>query len=162
VELSSPATLQQIFQLILPYKIPPEVAWMVSLIQEVCKGWPYVCLLAAFVLVRGYDYLQGERIHSSSGRPLLYQIASHHLTQSIKGFFARPVAVLSFQPRYPGVHPSGIPGARPRSLLASPPSEMYRQIINSSICIMPKCPPQSSEDQRDTPLCSTAQRFDTW
>ena len=33
----------------------------------------------------------------------------------------------SFQPRYPGAHPSDVPDARPRSLLASPPSETYHQ-----------------------------------
>jgi hypothetical protein len=98
-------------------------------------------LLAAYVPVRGYDYLQGERIRSSSGRPLLYQTASHHLTQSTKGIFARPVAAPSFQPRYPGVHPMDVPDVRPRSLLASPPSETYHQINNSSIRITPKRPP---------------------
>ena len=39
-EHSSPATLQQIFQSIHPYKIPPDVAWTVSPIREACKVGP--------------------------------------------------------------------------------------------------------------------------
>ena len=103
-------------------------------------------LLAVHVRVRGYDYLQGDRIHSSSGRPLLYQTATHHITQSTEKItIARPVAVSTFQF-------INVPDSSIRSLPASPCSETHhRASISSSIRITPKRPPQSSEDQRDTP-----------
>ena len=126
VQHSSPAALQQIFQSIHPYNITPEVAWTVSPIWKVCKVGPAPRKISCLCSARGgggYEYLQGEKIRSYCGRPLLYQTASHHLTQSTKGIFARTVTAPSFQSRYPGTHPSDVPDARPRSLLASPPSE---------------------------------------
>ena len=86
---------------------------------------PATRLLAAFVQIKGYDYLH-EWIRYCSGRPLLSQMASHHCTQSTKGIFARPVAVPSFQPRYPVLQPIDVLDTRPRSLPASPPSETRR------------------------------------
>jgi hypothetical protein len=150
MEHSSPATLQQIFQSIHPYKITSVVAWAVSPIRKACIGRPCAPSISCLYTGKALRPSSRRRIRSSSGRPLFYQTASHHLTQSTKGIFARPVAVQPFQPTYPGVHSIDVPDARPRSLLAIPPSETYQQIKNSSIRITPTRAPQSSENQRLT------------
>ena len=147
VEHSSPATIQHIFRSIHPYKLPLVVAWTVSPSCEVCVGCRCAHLLGAFLWVRGYDYLQGGMICCSSGQPLLYHVASHHLTQLAKNILMRPVAVLSFQLRYQGLHPINIPDARPRSLQDRTSSKAHHHIIISSIRIMLKRTPHSSEDE---------------
>ena len=155
VEHSSSATNQHLFQLIHPYKIPLVVAWTVSPSREGFVGCPCGRLLDAFVWVRGYDYLQGDMIRSSSGQHLLYQTASHHLTPSTKQIFMRPVAVPSFQLRYQGLHPINVPDARPRSLPASTSSKAHHHIISSSIRITLNRTRQSSEDEQDNPCANS-------
>lgn len=157
VEHTSPATTQHIFQSIHPFKIPLVVAWMVSPSWEVCVGCPCAHLLAAFVWVRGYNCLQGDMICSSSGQPLLYHTASHHLTQSTKEIFMRPAAVPSFQLRYQGLHPINVLDARPRSLQDSTSSKAHHHIISSSIRITLKRTPHSSEDEQGTPCAHSPQ-----
>ena len=49
--------------------------WYLQFGKHVQVG-PALLLLAAYVPVRGYDRLHGERVRSSSGRPMLYQTAS--------------------------------------------------------------------------------------
>jgi hypothetical protein len=150
VEHSSPATLQQIFHSIHPYKIPPVVAWTVSPIQEACTGWPCAPSISCLCTGKGVRPSSRKGSALALNDPCCTRQHRHHLTQSTEEIFARPVAAQSFQPRYPSAHPIDVTDVRLRSLLASPPSKTYQQ-INSSIRITLKRPPHSSEDQRDTP-----------
>jgi len=123
------------------------------------KVGPAPRLLAVYVLVRGYDHLQGERIHSSSGRPLLYQAAPYHLTQSTKGIFARPVAVQSFSPDIQERSPST---SRTLDRGVYKPVRFPRRTNNTTAASAAETSATIVRESTGHPLCSTARRFETW
>jgi hypothetical protein len=127
-------------------------------IREACKVGPAPRLLAAYVPVRGYDHLQGERIRSSSGRPLLYQTASHHIIHRLRRS-SPDQQQRRHSVQISRLHFIDVPDARSRRLLAGPPSETCHNHLHSHHA---ETSATISRGSTGHPLCSTARRSKTW